>query len=272
MNYWNHSSESNSKRDLGSFAWELLVEIWADYRLMPWVRTYFKAVKENWWFSVDNVNRLRNAAGANIYYLLGKHNPHLVSSLDNVEWVERSPVEAFLWKLSGSFRWSKGTIAEYEKTIRFSGNPNAYPISIGKPLLHFLCGQFFSEHLQNRYITLPLIEELLQLQDIDPNMLDIQQMHIFDIFDDYDSLTSDKGQILKKLLENYWTDWDNSTRWMISTAGYIVPRQEEGTDVDPGIQEENISNEDIWVWSADPYLDVYQGHPNKIGNMIDEVH
>jgi len=74
---------------------------------------------------------------------------------------------------------------------------------------------------------LELLEDFLRLDGVDINVLDNDGHHIFDIFEDYTMIQSDKNLPLLQLLVDYGANWDSSIRWMVSNDGYILPREEE---------------------------------------------
>lgn len=98
-------------------------------------------------------------------------------------------------------------------------------MSLQKPLFHFLCMQYVTEYARNRYTLLELIEDFLSLDRVDINILDNDGRHIYDMFASYEMLQSDKNQSLLQLLADAGASWEDSTLWMISTDGYIIPRK-----------------------------------------------
>lgn len=98
-------------------------------------------------------------------------------------------------------------------------------MSLQKPLFHFLCTQYVTEYARNRYTLLELIEDFLSLDRVDINILDNDGRHIYDMFASYEMLQSDKNQSLLQLLADVGASWEDSTLWMISTDGYIIPRK-----------------------------------------------
>lgn len=268
----NTASSGDDDLHLGNFARRLLVRKWAEGWFTPWERAYFEELNQGWWLTVSNVNTLQNKTGAKLITLLGKTDSDLIPALYAVEWVEQNPLEEFLGKLLAYFekKWNY-TIYEYIKVIRPWGNPNVYPMSLNRPLFHFLCTQYFTEYARNRYTLLELLEDFLKLEGVDINVLDNDGNHIFDMFEDYEMIQSDKNGPLLQLLADYGASWDYSRRWMVSGDGYILPREQQKTTTTNDRNIDDVQNHsEIGVGMVDPYLNEYHGYPNRLWNQIDD--
>ncbi|HBB27205.1 TPA: hypothetical protein DCZ36_01750 [Candidatus Gracilibacteria bacterium] len=191
-------------------------------------------MEKNGGFTPENIRDIRNRAGDTIISLLHQAgDTDVARRIMNIETIGDNPLEIYIGKLKGFFK-GEGSMAihEYAQAMRKTQNPNAHPMDM-KPLLHYLCEQYI--RTEYRYNLVELLEGLLSLEGVDPNMLDCRDTletrgnphfngkHVFDVFDTEEKLVANRRVILALLdagtdgrLSNVWdvtyrkdgSDWE----------------------------------------------------------------
>ncbi len=268
----NPSKEGTSHEDelkLWQFARKLLVRKWSGGWFTAWERAYYTNMEQHWWLTAENVNGLQNRTGAKLVTLLSRTDNDLLPALYASNSIKKDPLEEFIGMLLWAFKKGNASIYEYVKSIRRSNLPTSYPMSMGKPLLHLLCGQFLTEYQTNRYIIMDLLSKFFTLEWVDINMLDNNGCHVLDIFDTDEKMNDYKNQWLIELLIDKGALWECSTLWMIDDNGKIVPKVPESMSVvDSNLPELSLP----WVSAAQNYrqMSTLDGWNHRhMGNTID---
>jgi hypothetical protein len=225
--------------------------MWVGGYISPGEQGYYRALEENWWLTVDNINNIRNKMGSTMITLLWKKDHDLLPALYSVEGVHKDSLEEFIGKLLATFKRWNATLYEYIKVIRAWKNPNFYPMSAWKPLLHFICWQFLSEYQTNRYNIIDILQILFTLDWFDINGIDNHGHHILDIFDSYESILDEKNKKLIQLLLDYGAQWEYSAIWHVTPDGYLILKSElewaqivENEEIEEDFSQENVA---IWI-------------------------